>query len=138
MVSKIECFCKTNGYVYKKESIFVENAELKRIRFSIKKRFTKQYSIFIMEENDLKKIELVLKAIVNDVQYNREYLMFICATQLMLSDDKYCVYIGNHQMIDCVYYNTISKQYSYYTDIDTTKCFKQLIAYLVNGDTNTN
>lgn len=140
MVRRIECFCESNGYVYKKESILVENIETTLIQFSIKKLFTKHYSIFIMEENDLNKIESFLKAITNDAKYNREHIMLICATELMLNNDEHCAYIGdngnNVQIVDCVYYNTISKQYNYYTDINTPKCFKQLITYLVKGDTD--
>ena len=137
MASCIEGFCKNNGYIYKKETIFVENIEITLIQFSIKNFFTKHYSIFMMEENDLNKIESVLNTITSDVQYNREHIILICSTQLMLNNDKYFVYSGNNdQIVDCIYYNTILKKYYYYTDIDTTKCFKKLITYLVKNDTD--
>lgn len=134
MINNIEYYCKSNGCIYEKKSIVVENIEMTLLQFSVKKLFTKHYSIFIMEENDLDKIESFLKAITNDNKYSREHILLICSTQLMLDKDKYCVYSNNNQIVDCVYYNTLSKQYNYYTDIDTPKIFKELITYLVKNN----
>ena len=134
MVNSIEYYCKSNSYIYEKKSIVVENIEMTLLQFSIKKLFTRHYSIFIMEENNLDKIESFLKAITNDDQYSREHILLICSTQLTLDKDKYCVYSNNNQFVDCVYYNTLSQQYNYYTDMDTPKCFKELITYLVKNN----
>nr|MDD5837130.1 hypothetical protein [Eubacteriales bacterium] len=136
MVINIENFCKNNGYIYKKESLSILDTEIISIRFFIKKFFKEYFCVFIMESNDIIQIQAILDIITNNSKYIKEHIILVCSTELLLSNDKYCIYLGNNnQVVECIYYIKPLGQFVYYKDMDSSKCLKNVITYLLNNNT---